>query len=199
MYKKDILMKCAQCPSKECNLAEKDCTGLKYEIHSKYSPDDLLMMKVTDKLTQKSYMEKTRVEELIDFAHAMKYNTLGLAFCVSMSKEAEILNRILSREFKVFSVVCKVCGIKKEKLVIGPNYKGDSKTSCNPLGQAEILNKNGTQLNIILGLCIGHDMLFVRYLKALVTTIAVKDRVLAHNPLGAFYSSFHRKARFELD
>ena len=31
----------------------------------------------------------------------------------------------------------------------------------------------------------GHDILFTKHSKAPVTTLAVKDRVLTHNPLGA--------------
>jgi uncharacterized metal-binding protein len=64
---------------------------------------------------------------------------------------------------------------------------------CNPIGQALILNREKTDLNIILGLCIGHDILFTQYSDAPVTTLAVKDRVLAHNPLGALYSGYYFK------
>lgn len=34
---------------------------------------------------------------------------------------------------------------------------------------------------------VGHDSLFYQYSKALVTTLVVKDRVLAHNPVGAIH------------
>ena len=70
---------------------------------------------------------------------------------------------------------------------------------CNPLGQATVLNNEGTELNIILGLCIGHDILFNQYSAAPVTTLAVKDRVLTHNPLGAVYSKYYLKRRFGLE
>jgi uncharacterized metal-binding protein len=41
----------------------------------------------------------------------------------------------------------------------------------------------------MLGLCVGDDVLFIRHSKAPVTVLAVKDRVLAHNPLGALYTA----------
>ncbi|OPY27009.1 MAG: hypothetical protein A4E27_00631 [Methanobacterium sp. PtaU1.Bin242] len=63
---------------------------------------------------------------------------------------------------------------------------------CNPLGQASFLNRENTDLNIIIGLCIGHDLLFTEHSKAPVTTLVVKDRVLAHNPLGAIYSKYYQ-------
>lgn len=60
---------------------------------------------------------------------------------------------------------------------------------CNPIAQAEFLNKENTEFNIVLGLCVGHDTLFFKYSKAPVTVLAVKDRALAHNPLGAIYQA----------
>ena len=56
------------------------------------------------------------------------------------------------------------------------------------------LNKEKTDFNIALGLCVGHDTLFFKHSEAQVTVLAVKDRVLAHNPLGAIYlaDSFYK-------
>jgi uncharacterized metal-binding protein len=58
---------------------------------------------------------------------------------------------------------------------------------------AELLNRAGTEINVILGLCIGHDMLFIMNSKAPVTTLIVKDRLLGHNPVIGLYSSYHKK------
>ncbi len=58
---------------------------------------------------------------------------------------------------------------------------------CNPILQAKLLNKAGTDLNVVIGLCVGHDSLFYKYSEALSTTLVTKDRVLAHNPVGALY------------
>ena len=58
---------------------------------------------------------------------------------------------------------------------------------CNPIAQAVLLNEQKTQLNIVVGLCVGHDSLFYKYSDAMVTTLITKDRVLAHNPAGAVY------------
>ncbi len=55
---------------------------------------------------------------------------------------------------------------------------------CNPIAQAELLNGHGSEFNILLGLCVGRS-LFFRYAKALTTVLVAKDRVLAHNALGA--------------
>ena len=58
--------------------------------------------------------------------------------------------------------------------------------------QAELLNNAGTDLNLIVGLCLGHDIVFTQHSKAPVTTLIVKERLLGHNPVIALYSSYHR-------
>ena len=65
-------------------------------------------------------------------------------------------------------------------------------SSCNPLLQAEIFNTIKTDFNIIIGLCIGHDMLFTKYSKAPVTTLIVKDRYSGHNPVISLYSRYYK-------
>ena len=157
-------------------------------------------MKTSAKIEAEYYMKKTRLEELIMYAEQMGYNRLGLAFCIGFSDEARTIHEILSRKFEVYSVCCKVCGIDKSRFDLDqlhPEKEVDA--TCNPLGQAMVLNQEDTDLNIILGLCMGHDILFSKYSDAPVTTLAVKDRVLAHNPLGAIYSGYYRNKVFHLD
>ncbi len=60
---------------------------------------------------------------------------------------------------------------------------------CNPVMQAKILNKEKTDMNIVMGLCVGNDSLFYKYSEALVTTLVAKDRVMGHNPAAALYTS----------
>jgi uncharacterized metal-binding protein len=66
---------------------------------------------------------------------------------------------------------------------------------CNPVSQAELLNRAGCELNVVLGLCVGHDSLFTKRCDGLVTTLVAKDRVLAHNPIGALHlaESYYHK------
>jgi uncharacterized metal-binding protein len=55
------------------------------------------------------------------------------------------------------------------------------------VAQARILNAEGMEMNIIMGLCVGHDMLFSKHSQAPVTTLVVKDRVTGHNPAAVLY------------
>ena len=57
-------------------------------------PEDLKIMKTAAILTDKFYMEKTRLEELIFFAKKMDYQKLGLAFCIGLQNEAAIVDQI---------------------------------------------------------------------------------------------------------
>jgi uncharacterized metal-binding protein len=137
----------------------------------------------------------TRLEEIIEFAWRAHFNKLGMVFCIGLSKEAGHVEKILRElNFEVESVVCKTGRRPKEILGIKDEQKvrpGQFEVICNPIAQAKLLNKVRTDLNIVLGLCVGHDTLFFKYSQAPVTVLAVKDRVLAHNPLGAIYSEFY--------
>lgn len=133
----------------------------------------------------------TRVEDTIAFAKLMGYAKIGIATCIGMLDESERLSVILRAQgFEPLSVCCKAGSIDKLELGLAESDKvrpGTFEPACNPLAQAEILNRQGTDMNIIVGLCIGHDMLFSKYSKAPVTTLVVKDRVTGHNPIAALY------------
>ena len=120
------------------------------------------------------------------------------AICIGLENEARIIHKILAKDFEVHSVCCKVLGFNKDDFGLEKLHGEGFEAACNPIGQAMVLNKEKTQLNIILGLCIGHDILFTEHSKAPVTTLAVKDRVLAHNPLGAIYSNYYLENRFNV-
>ncbi len=148
-----------------------------------------------------------RVEEVVQFAKKMGYSKLGIAFCYGLRGEAETLNRILeNRGFEVVSVSCKAGGIPKETIGIKDEEKiitkfagpGHWESMCNPITQAELLNDAGTEFNILVGLCVGHDSLFFKYAKAPVTVLVAKDRVFGHNPVAGLYLSpsvYYRKLR----
>jgi uncharacterized metal-binding protein len=139
------------------------------------------------------FAKKTRLQELIEFSQRMGYKKLGLAFCSGVRLEAEMLAGVLnSHGFEVVSVICKAGCIPKEKLGLEEDEKinpGEFESMCNPIGQAEILNSQGTDFNIMLGLCIGHDSLFLKQSRAMTTVFAVKDRVTGHNPMAALYTT----------
>jgi len=129
----------------------------------------------------------------MEFARLIDARRLGIANCIGLQHEAGLLQRILeSNGFEVYSVCCKVGSIPKEEIGLKDSEKikpGGFEALCNPIGQAELLNAAETQLNVVVGLCVGHDSLFFRHSSAPVTVLVAKDRVSGHNPIGALYTS----------
>jgi uncharacterized metal-binding protein len=139
------------------------------------------------------YCKEPRVEEIMNFAQRIGAQHLGIASCIGLIREARILQEILEANgFKVDSVCCKVGSIDKEKIGLKDEEKihpGQYESLCNPVGQAMLLSKAGTELNIVVGLCVGHDSLFFKHSEAPVTVLVAKDRVTGHNPVAALYTS----------
>jgi uncharacterized metal-binding protein len=144
---------------------------------------------------------KTRIEEICEFAHRMNYKRLGLVFCTGLRKEAAIVDEILRNNgFDVVSVICKAGRTPKELIDIEDQDKvcrGTDEAMCNPIFQAMVVNEAATDFNVLLGLCVGHDSLFLKYAEAFSTILAVKDRVTGHNPLSPIYlyDHYYRKLK----
>jgi uncharacterized metal-binding protein len=142
---------------------------------------------------------KPRVQEVCEFAQKMGYKRLGIAFCSGLHSEALSLTHILDAQgLEVVSIACKAGGTPKEQVGIKDREKiriGEFESMCSPIAQAMILNQEKTDFNILVGLCVGHDSLFLKYSEAYCTVLVAKDRVLAHNPCGALYASGSYYAR----
>ena len=192
---KDVSMpNCASCETKDCRTG-KDCFGVA-DVHRDIYNDEKIarIHKAAAAIEARHYCKETRLREVILFAKEMDFNRVGLAFCIGLASEAKVIEKILSRDFEVVSVCCKACGINKRTFKLEQiSPESDEEIMCNPAGQAGLLNRAGSNLNIICGLCVGHDAIFSMVSKAPVTTLIAKDRVLAHNPIGAVYSQYVRK------
>lgn len=184
-------MRCHRCNEVKC-YEGKDCLGLQDEIPGLYSESDRNMHRVATALEGNFYMQKTRIEELILFCNEMGYRRLGIAFCLGLHHEAQVLCSYLENQYSLFSVCCKVCGTSKDKLELQKIKAGRYEAMCNPVMQARVLREKETDLNIIIGLCLGHDILFSKHSHAPCTTLIVKDRVLSHNPAGALYTRYYK-------
>lgn len=137
------------------------------------------------------YGKLTRVEETLAFARRIGARRIGIATCVGLIEETRLFAKILRiGGMEPFTVLCKVGSVDKTEIGIAETLKirpGGKEACCNPILQARLLNARKTDLNVIVGLCVGHDSLFMRHSEAPVTTLIVKDRVLAHNPVAALH------------
>lgn len=148
------------------------------------------------------YLRWPRVREVMEFAWRIEAGHLGIASCIGLIQEARILQGILEENgFAVSSVCCKVGGIPKGDIGLRPEETlqpdGGYDPLCNPIGQAELLNLAGTDLNVLVGLCVGHDSLFLMHSQAPSTVLVAKDRVTGHNPVAALYASHSYFARLK--
>jgi len=186
--------RCAQCETHACRGGT-DCFDDADRQRTLYrDPRIERLHRAASAIEARHYCREPRIREIILFAQEMGYRKLGLSFCIGLAAEAKVVADILSREFEVASVCCKLCGIPKRELgleFIDPSH--DDEVMCNPAGQATILNEAETELNVLCGLCVGHDAIFTMVSEAPVTTLIAKDRVLAHNPAGALYARYIRR------
>lgn len=185
---------CAECETKECKDG-KDCFGMGDEIRERYKDEEIFrLFKAASAIEARHYCKEHRLKEIIYFAHELGCKKVGLAFCIGLASEAGTVAGILGKHFEVVSICCKNCGIVKSEYDLEQiRPEEEREVMCNPIGQAEMLNDAGTELNIICGLCVGHDAIFTMNCKAPVTTLIAKDRVLGHNPAAALYVQYIRR------
>ncbi len=185
---------CLNCENRVCLRGEK-C--LSDAALNKIEPPDSIreMLESAMDVAFEEERKLCRLAELVYYCLGMRYKKLGVAFCIDLLQPASILTEVLKRFFSVFPVCCKIGGVQvDEDHFLGSNGKAfgrESRIACNPLMQAEVLNRIGVDMNIIVGLCVGADSVFTKASQAPVTTIFVKDKSLANNPIGAVYSDFY--------
>jgi uncharacterized metal-binding protein len=161
--------------------------------HLQGNGQDAVVMRVSAEVEGVFYEQLTRVEEIVKFAKGIGAKKIGIATCAGLINEAKIFAAVLEAQgLEYYSAICKVGAIDKTEVGIPEEHKirpGHHESMCNPILQARILNYHKTDLNVVIGLCVGHDSLFIKYSDALVTTLVTKDRVTGHNPVAALYTA----------
>ena len=153
------------------------------------NPENGRMAREAALVEAEGYCKWTRVQEVIEFAQRMGWHKIGIATCIGLLDLSNVLAGILqSHGLEVISVACKNGSIPKEEIGLRDAQKirpGGFEAACNPIAQAELLNAHGSEFNVVMGLCVGHDSLFFKYATAPTTVLVTKDRVLGHNPVAA--------------
>ncbi|MCF7876683.1 DUF1847 domain-containing protein [Candidatus Bipolaricaulota bacterium] len=192
------------CPmiNKEQLLNEAKSRYLDSDLTEFYSQTTLIEKEGYEEVRGKRIPVRPRIVELIELGKKLGMKKIGIAFCSGLSEEAKKIVEILeNKEFEVSSVRCKCGNFDKTELGVPKKYKiGNPKeyeAGCNPLAQAYLLNDVPTDINVIVGLCVGHDMIFTKESQAPVTTLIVKDRYTGHNPATSIYNNYHKRAFLE--
>ena len=210
MERKDL--SCVDCGTQNCKFKTK--TYPEFCLTTNLDQEDALwaseryeedrnhdVMVASAEVEFEGYCQWTRVQEILEFARKIGAKKIGIANCIGLINEARIFARILrANGFEAYAVICKVEGRAKTSMGIPEKCEQIGPAMCNPILQARLLNKAGTDLNVVMGLCVGHDSLFYRYSEAYVTTLITKDRVTGNNPAASLYTagSYYRK-KFNLD
>ena len=200
------LLNCVECGVRNCYHKETDypdvCPTTAEETREIISvskkiylnsPEDKKIMLCAAENEGLHHDDYTRVEEIVYFAKTMGFKKIGIATCTGLVRESRVFCEILRKKgLSPYSVVCKVGSVEKSELGVKEEHKlrrDCYESSCNPVLQAKLLNEAGTELNVVVGLCVGHDSLFIKHSDAIVTTLITKDRIMGHNPAAALYTS----------
>lgn len=192
---------CVDCGTQNCKFKDRTypdfCPTLNLKESDKqwalerYDEDrNKEIMIASAEVEYEGYCQWTRVEEIMAFARKIKARKIGIANCIGLLNEARIFARILrDNGFEAYTVICKVAGQAKSSMGIPKECERIGASMCNPILQARLLNEAKTDLNVVIGLCVGHDSLFYKYSEAYVTTLVTKDRVTGNNPAATLYTA----------
>jgi len=148
-----------------------------------------VLERVAHEIQEMANADWCRLEEAMEYAHRLGASHLGVTFCVGFRNEADRLVCVLEANgFRVTSACCKAGAVPKEELGIQDSEKispGQPEMTCNPIAQAELLNREGVEITLLLGQCIGHDSATMAHLRSPAASLVVKDRVMAHNTVAA--------------
>ena len=162
---------------------------------NQHTEEELKLMQAAAYVEGTFYSNICRLQETAEFAKAMGYKKLGMSFCIGLNAEARYIAKYFKQQgFEFYSVCCKNCSFPKKELglkQVKPELEHEA--MCNPKFQAKFLAEKGVELYISCGLCVGHDAIFNMNAEGPVTNLVVKDRLLAHNPLGAIYSRYWKR------
>jgi uncharacterized metal-binding protein len=180
-------MNCTSCQIKSCRDSE-SCGVESFEssavILDYQEPENQRILQAAASLVDNGKAGTlSRLQETIEFIKSMNYKKVGLAYCYGMEKDAKLLKEIFKAEgIRLRPVSCTVGGINQNQI---NSSSCTEKVSCNPIGQATQLNEESVDFTLIMGICLGHDILLQRNLKSDFTTFVVKDRVFSNSPLKA--------------
>ncbi len=192
---------CAQCGVYAChsgkldalpkNCPSRDEAFMQETVKEYATEENSQFFREASGVEKVGYCRWPRLKETLEFCRRLGYTKVGMAFCAGLRQEAKVIAKLFADYgIELHSVICKTGSLPKQEAGIPDEYiirPGTRESICNPIAQAKLLNQSNTQLNIVVGLCVGHDSLFYKYSDAPVTTLIVKDRALGNNPAAAVY------------
>jgi len=139
-----------------------------------------------------------RINEVIEYARFTQIEKIGIACCIGLHDELRVVTSMLKKAgLHSISIMCKTGTYEKKSVGVPSRFRMTTQTgygvgcaACNPVAQAMVLNREKTDLNLIIGLCVGHDSIFMKYSEAPTATLIAKDRSNGHNPAAVLYNFY---------
>lgn len=186
---------CVDCALNTCGKKEGDrfpafCPTKDFSLDSERELNELMQDDLNRRMfvsaahsAHVGYREKlSRLDETILFARGIEARKIGIAACISLSSEARFAAKALrTAGFEVFGVICKTGHLTCADCGIPLEGRSPDTALCNPIYQAQMLNAEHTDLNVVIGLCAGHDALFMKHADAPCTVMIVKDFKYDHH------------------
>lgn len=180
-------MNCLSCANKDCKAAAKDCAGTHEAVVKEYQNTETRKIYTdADKLVAGGRAGNlSRLDEIIEFCITQDYKKVAIAYCFSMENLAKETRDLLKDSgLRITSYRCTIGGLREYEV----DEELGKSVNCNPIGQADQINREKNDFVIEMGLCLGHDVIFHQHLKVPFTVFIVKDRVYNHNPARALKS-----------
>jgi len=175
---------CLTCKTKNCyhrNFGPKtdDCLEIDYKDVIKLMPTEAFLISKANAATKKAFERKVNdnfgVNWLMGFIKGFFGDkiTVGIASCLGSVDTAKGIIGILEAEgIKTALVTCKLGGLTIDN--IDKDGKAYKHPGCNPIAQAKILNRLKVPVVVLVSLCIGHDMIFIKHCKSYVIPFITK-------------------------
>lgn len=184
----DKHLTCVDCPSNACGRPGRTfpafCPTKGFDLQEQTELVELMEEGQNDRIYKSAahsahvgIREKLdRLQETILFAQGFGAKKIGVASCISYADEARYATKVLREAgLEVVGVICKIGSLTCDQTGVPLEARTPETKLCNPIYQAQMLNAEGTDLNVVIGLCVGHDALFLKHAEAPCTVLATKD------------------------
>lgn len=186
MNKKINKTPCETCKVMRCRQKSADCYGVKEQSAERYRTGETreTAFAASRLIDDGRAGTLSRVQEVVEYCKDREYKRIGIAYCFGLEKYARAFSALLKENaLDALPVACTAGGVKEREI---DERKLVETVSCNPVGQALVLNRLQPDLVVEIGLCLGHDIIFHQHLEVPHTVLIVKDRVFAHSPASYF-------------
>lgn len=175
---------CLDCKTKNCyNRGHKpkikNCIEVDYRDQTRLTPSQKKLISRANKATGAAFKRKVSEDFTLSWLIGFIKDffgpeaVVGIASCLGSVEQAGKIIKALEEEgIKTALATCKLGGLTIDTL--DKNKRPYKHPGCNPIAQANILNKLNVSVVVLVSLCIGHDMIFIKNCKSYVIPFITK-------------------------